>query len=190
MWTERQRKCAISAASKAGWNDQQRYIAMRHAGCKPSATGQISLANPSNPHGAFEQYMAIAESAAAERGEHIYPPTGKPSWNAVASGQRTRTIRLIESIYAEAQSKLSRKFHEGGLPGFVSRMTRNDTSVCGVKLWTNELEHCDSAQLYRILEGLKAWVAREMIEHGLAPSSFKLTQYQEKRLKEIQRRIA
>lgn len=188
-WTDRQQRCAIAAASKAGWNDMQRYIAMRHAGCAKTQSGQVSLKNPKNPHKAFEQYMAIAESAAALNGQEIYPPKGKASWSAVVEGESSRTLRLIESIWAEGCTKLNRKFVKGGLEGFVERMTSKDLTPCGMPLATNTLGHCDSAQLYRILEGLKAWVAREFVEHGIAPTTFQLTQAQEKRLKQVQARF-
>ena len=188
-WTQKQQRCAIAASGKAGWNDMQRYIAMRHAGCAKTQSGQVSLKNPKNPHKAFEQYMAIAESAAALNGQQIYPPNGKESWSAVVDAESSRTLRLIESIWAEGCKKLNRKFIEGGLEGFVERMTKLDTTTCGMPLVTDNLNHCDSAQLYRILEGLKAWVAREFVEHGIAPTTFQLTQAQEKRLRQIQARF-
>lgn len=189
-WTERQQRCAIAAASKAGWNDMQRYTAMLHCGCPKSASGQVSLKNKANPHDAFEQYMALAESAAASRGERIYPPKGQKSWQAVADGKRTRIIRMIESVWDEACEVLNKNLHADGLSGFVDRMTRRDESPCGVPLNHHRLEDCDGGQLYRILEGLKGWFGREFVERGWEPGTFELHWHDRKRLEEILKRTA
>lgn len=189
-WTERQQRCAVMAASKAGWNDEQRYIAMLHCGCPKSPSGQVSLKNKNNPHDAFEQYMALAESAAEARGERIYPPKGQPSWRAVADGKRTRTIKLIESIWAEGCARLNAKLDADGLDGFVLRMTQRDQSPCGVPLAHHRLADCDGGQLYRILEGLKGWIGREFAERGVTPETFTPHWRDRKRLEEIQRRTA
>lgn len=189
-WTDAQKRCAITASGKAGFNDQQRYMAMLHAGCPKSASGQVSMSNPKNPHAAFEQFMAIAESAAAQRGQHIYPPKGKRSWAEVADSNRSRQIKLIESIWDEARHHLGAKFHADGLDGFVQRMTSKDTTAFGNPLPPRTLEQCDAAQVYRILEGLKGWVGREFSERGIEPGSFTLHWHDRKRLEEIQKRIA
>ena len=189
-WTEKQQRCAIAAASKAGWNDMQRYTAMLHCGCPKSASGQVSLKNKANPHDAFEQYMALAESAADGRGETIYPPKGQPSWQAVADGRRTRTIRLIRSIWTEAREALNKNLDSDGLDGFVLRMTQRDESPCGVPLTHHRLDDCDGGQLYRILEGLKGWFGREYAERGIEPETFTLHFRDRKRLEEIRKRIA
>ena len=189
-WTERQQRCAIAAASRAGWNDMQRYTAMLHCGCPKCPKGQVSLKNKANPHAAFEQYMALAESSAAQIGERIYPPKGFSSWAQVVDASRTRVIHLINEICEEGRLVLNKHLGDGGLDGFAQRMTRRDQSPCGMPLAKERLVDCDGGQLYRIVEGLKGWLGREFVDRGIEPASFTLHWHARKRLEEIQKRIA
>lgn len=181
-WSDAQRAMLFKAVAAAGWNDQQRYIAMRHAGCPCSeADGgsardrRPSVANPRNTHRQFEIVMSLAEASARGRGAgKLMPGPGKPhaSWADAATFSASREQRLIEAIWREAMTRAPAVFQAGGLIGFIERMTaRDETAVTLGRLPTTTRE-LDPGQTYRVLEGLKAWVGRVFAERGITPQSF------------------
>lgn len=177
-WSSTQQRMAVMAARSAGWTDEQRYMAMRYVGC-PTADGSPSVKSPGNTNRHFELYMAIAEGHARMIGNAVRSPKGQESWHAAASSSRTRTLHLAKGIAAEAQRRIPEVFAEGFLSGFVKRMTANDPAeFAGAALQPRSIDDCDDAQTYRIIEGLKAWVAREMLKRDLFPESFRITNTQ------------
>jgi hypothetical protein len=188
-WSKPQQLLAVKAATLAGWNDAQRYMAMRHAGCpitstgrsgglskaSPSGASKPSVKHPGNNQDHYELYMAIAESAARQAGKgHLFPaPANAESWGELARRRLTRTVHAIERIAGEAMSRLPDVFLPNFLTGFVQRMTMNDCQqFCGASPVPLTLAECDEAQLYRIHEGLKAWAGREFLARDQRPGTF------------------
>lgn len=179
-WSTTQQRIAVMASRSAGWTDEQRYMAMRYVGC-PSSSGGPSVKSPGNTNRHFELYMAIAESHAKMIGNTIRPPKGQQSWHAAAGGasSRGRTVHLANGIAAEAERRLPAVYQPGFLGGFITRMTMNDPAeFAGAALRPRTIEDCDDAQAYRIIEGLKAWVSREMLKRDLLHESFAITKSQ------------
>lgn len=185
-WTEKQQKMAITASNAANWNTNTRYIALRHVGCRLGDHGfgigqggrRPSIKDPSNTQRQFELFMALAEAAACamHRGPMMPRPShsaGKETWAEVVQDQSAPMRRKIEAIWAEAQERLPERFRPGEpLDAFVQRQTMNDSTAFGRPETPRTLLECDESQLYRILEGLKAWVRRALAEHGMRPWSF------------------
>lgn len=172
-WSATQQRLAVMAARSAGWTEAQRYMAMRYVGCPIGP----SVKSPGNTNRHFELYMAIAESHARMIGNTIRAPKGQQSWHAAASSARTRTLHLIDGIAAEAERRLPAVYQPGFLAGFIARMTANDPAeFAGAALRPRTLNDCDDAQLYRIIEGLKAWVSREFLKRDMRPESFTISQ--------------
>lgn len=175
-WTPRQRTIFLVAAKAAGWNDDQRYMAMRHSGC-PLKAGTPSVTHPRNDNAAFERCMALAESCAGARGEHVPPPRGKRSWREAERAGADRMRNLAMEIAAEAAAVLPGRFDVGLITSTIDHVCAHDP----VELRTPEPAHLvgrgplwrlDSGQVYRVVESLKAHVGRVFLEHGLTPTSF------------------
>lgn len=158
-WSKRQIQIAAMAARAAGWSDAQRRIALRGAGCPVGAGGAVSSRDPRNRQDHYELYMAIAEAAAAQRGESVAPPAGARSWRTLTSASAARMRWRIRGVAHDAQLRRPDVFRPGFLRGFVRRMTERDAPPAGAA--TDDLDRCNECQVYRILEGLKAWTARE-----------------------------
>lgn len=175
-WSDSQLRTFLRAANAAGWNNQQRYVAMKHVGCALTAEGRPSAKHPRNTQGQFELVMALAESGARAAGNgKVFPrPKNGASWAEVARNATDRMVRLVESIAGEAERRLPEKFSRGFLVGFIDRMTRDDDMTFYAFMRPLRLiRECDEGQTYRVLEGLKAWVGRELRAEGLTPESFK-----------------
>jgi hypothetical protein len=165
------RACAI-----AGWTDPQRYIVMRHCGCPlDGKTRKPSVGHARNDDRMFERCMAVAERHAAGIGRTVDPPRGAPggrrTWSDAAARSNARMVEKINAIADELVRRVASKFDPGFLPGYIERMTRHDAGVTLAPA-PRTLEHCDEGQLYRILEGLKAWGGREMLDRGITPTTF------------------
>lgn len=174
-WTERQRKLALIASNVAGWDDAHRYLVLRHVGCADAgAKRRPSISHPRNTQDQFEAYMAIAESAALTRGRGDDFPTcgGKHAfWRDAAADGRWRVRRKIAAIAGEAEEHLG-DLKPGWLAGFCKRQTLNDDPrVCAV-VACEDLDLLDEGQCYRVLEGLKVWIGRELHKRGIRPKSF------------------
>lgn len=177
-WTDRQRKLFMIAARAAGWNDDQRYIAMRHSGC-PTRGGKPSVTHPRNDNAAFERCMALAESCAGQRGEHVPPPSRKPTWREAVATPNERMRELATRIADEAARRLPAF---GSPTSLLSDTIRHVTSGdSGELTWMHmqhadrgdrELARLDAGQLYRVVESLRAHVGRVFLEHGITPTSF------------------
>ncbi|MCA9289370.1 MAG: hypothetical protein KDA05_12330 [Phycisphaerales bacterium] len=176
-WSPSQRTRFLMAAKAAGWNDEQRYMAMRHCGC-PLKAGKPSVTHPRNDNAGFERAMALAESCAGQRGERVPPPRGKQSWRQAETQQGERIKRLINEVAIEAERCLPARFDRYKLvqqtidhccgndePAF-SGPTSGRNSIGGVQMYL------DAGQLYRVLESLKAHVGRVLLEHGIRPRTF------------------
>lgn len=175
-WTHKQRTLFLMAAKAAGWNDDQRYIAMRHCGC-PLKAGTPSVTHPRNDNAAYERCMALAESCAGQRGEHVPPPRGKRSWREAETNQSSRLKRFAGAICGEAERVLPAHFDRGLLGATMQHVCGSDTWSRSVHWATSlgrelSLDDLDAGQLYRVVESLKAHVGRVFLEHGLTPQSF------------------
>lgn len=179
-WTPKQCKLLHIAANLAGWNAQQRYMVMRHHGCPlMSSTGNPSVTHKGNTQRSYELVMAAAEASAASRGADMskFPQPAKGTWRELSGQEFLRTRQLIQAIAHEAVVELPDKFVPNFLSGFITRQTEKDVeSACAITHRPTCLEDCDEGQLYRIVEGLKAWVGRAFIAAGRKPKSFKLAE--------------
>lgn len=175
-WSKPQRTRFLIASTLAGWNDQQRYVAMAHVGCPlMHSTNRPSVSHGRNSQRSYELVMALAESHAASRGADMrkFPQPANGTWREKSALEGERMSRLIESIAFEAVTQLPEKFLPNFLSGFVMRMTDKDRAeFCSQTHRPISLRECDEGQLYRILEGLKAWVGREFDRTGKTPRSF------------------
>lgn len=201
-WSKSQQILIHQAAKAAGWNAEQRYVAMLHAGCpKHPKHGRPSANHPGNSNDAFERVMELAE-AMAEPGT-VTPPRAHPSWSHAARRSLDRRRDLARQIAAEAVTRIPEVFDnplplgervaaqqpgEGSpdltisrphdlapaerlLRGVIRHVTNHDSDVlCPFK--PENLDQCDSGQLYRVIEALKAWVGRELLKRGYTPESF------------------
>lgn len=175
-WTPTQRKCFVIASTKAGWNDDQRYMAMRYAGCPlDKSTKRPSVKHPGNRDAQFEALMALAESAAIARGERVHPPRGKRSWSEASARGRERLAGLACAIAEEARLRMPAQFDAGLLPWMVERITRSDLPDLQGGFGagpTDDLRRCDAHQVHRVVEGLRAYVGRYFHRAGIVPNSF------------------
>ncbi|MCB9902539.1 MAG: hypothetical protein H6826_14435 [Planctomycetes bacterium] len=174
-WSAAQIKLAGMAAGAAGWNDGQRYLALRYAGCPVYAkTDRPSARHPRNSQDSFEAYMALAEERALELGV-AFPRPRRGTWYEASRKAASRLHRKISQVAGELEDRVPDKFHRGFLIGFLRRMTAGDpktlrSSIAGEIQCVEDL---DAGQSYRVLEGLKAWGGRELSARGLTPTSFR-----------------
>lgn len=184
-WSKAQQIMAHRAAQAAAWNNQQRYIALRHVNCPDdAAVGRPSFKHRGNTQRSFELFMDLAEAQARGRGAgHLVPrPASGESWNEKIAAGRDAQVRLIERVWLEAATRIPDKFapadskHQG-LTAFVRRMTMYDDAGIALDRRPESLAECDAAQLQRILEGLKKWVGREMQRLGLTPDTFDIPKH-------------
>lgn len=188
-WSRTQQTMFFLACTAAGWNDAQRYIVLRHAGCperqraankgagvKSEGERRPSASEPRNTQAQFEICMAIAEAAARERGRgaDVPQPANARTWGDIEQNARERMIRLVESIWFELVTSMPDVFHASGLVGFVRRMTSCDDRSITLGCAPDALAGCDAGQLYRILEGVKAWGTRECLRRDIRPRTFTL----------------
>lgn len=171
-WSNAQRRCFTIASRRAGWNDEQRYIAMRHVGCRDFGDlGRPSVSHERNTNAQFEQVMAIAESHAEMNGDQVHPPRDKASWKQAASRGRERQIGLATAIADEACDRLPAIFKRNPLSHAVAHVTKSDCEEFGGRN-LDDIKHCDGGQVYRVVECLRAWVGRYFADAGLTPRSF------------------
>ena len=175
-WSKSQNIMLQRAATAAGWNNEQRYMAMRYVGCRDArGKGRPSATGTSNTQDQFELLMALAYQHAAMNGAgHTVPSPRKGTWSEAADAVGSRVRRKVEDVWVEASQRIPDVFHSRGLDGFVVRMTKADPVEFTFGDMPRSLEDCDTGQLYRILEGIKGWVGREMLKRGLTPSTFKI----------------
>ncbi len=184
-WSQAQQIMVHRAVTAAGWNDAQRYIAMRHVNCPDDPRhDRPSVKHRGNSQASFELLMDLAEGAANGRGAgKLMPrPSVGGTWFEKVNAGRDAQVRLIERVWLEAATRIPEKFapadgkHQG-LAGFVRRMTMNDDAGIALDRRPESLAECDAAQLQRILEGLKKWVGREMQQRGLTPDTFDIPKH-------------
>lgn len=172
-WSRPQQIMLAKAAAAAGWNDRQRYLAMRHCGC-PLRGGRPSMAHPGNTQASFELVMALAEAAAGERGERVpQARDGKP-WRSHVGRHTQRLERLAREIALEAVTRLPLVFNVGLTRYTIEHTTRDDEAEFRLHCSPERLDQLDGGQLYRVVESLKAHVGRRFVEAGLVPRSFDL----------------
>lgn len=189
-WTKLQIKVFMVAARAAGWNEDQRYMAMRHCGCPTRSDGVAtpSVNHPRNTNALFERCMALAESCAGQQGVTIAPPKGKRSWREAERGAGDRMRDLAHAIVEEAIRRAPDVFFPtrrvapdqvapGLLDATIQHVCGNDPREvlgfireCHVATW--RLSDLDTGQLYRVVESLKAQVGRVLLERGIVPASF------------------
>lgn len=156
-WSEKQTRIFLRAANLAGWNDAQRYTAMRACGCplvaapgtrhrasgirsEPSAQCPVPSPSPSRPsvkapgntHEMFAAVMMLAESCARARGSYNgrFPRPGQhDDWIAASYDTAQRLHHKAREIWAEAQQRMPGRFFGGdeALEKFVQRIVCADT---------------------------------------------------------------
>lgn len=188
-WSRPMQIYFFRAAEAAGWNEQQRYIVMRHAGCaekqraaaKGSGTASEGQLRPSanDARNTIEQWelcMCVAQAGADERGNGAAVPKsirGIP-WGDVERLAIERMRFAIGRVWEELVLRMPDLFHPDGLPGFVQRMTEKDQPQFVLGAPPRTIADCDAAQLHRVLEGIKAWGTRRCLERDITPKTFHL----------------
>ena len=169
-WTDGQRRIFLAGASAAGWNDQMRYVAMRHVGCPNfGCTGRPSVKHPRNTHGHLELLMALAESQ-CQPSRRFPVCQSADSWAKAEGAWRHRLEDLAVRIQEEAVDRLPAHFDDGLIGYAVRHTTGNDPDTFNFR--PTALTDCDAGQLYRVIECMKAIVGRRMLECGMQPRSF------------------
>ncbi|MBL0920721.1 MAG: hypothetical protein IBJ10_01190 [Phycisphaerales bacterium] len=195
-WSKSQTIMLLRAATCAGWNDAQRHIAMRHAGCPNDEKDKPSVKHPRNTQAQFEIVMALAEAQAAERHALDKFPLpnqkgvqhGVRGWRDVAAAGRSRSLRFAEAIWAEAAERIPEIFGKpSALRGFIARQTRNDPPSITLGREAEWLGDLDEGQLYRVTEGLRAWVGREFLVRDIEPKSFRIPPHVRRQLERSSR---
>jgi len=174
-WTPKQIKLAGMAASAAGWDSGRRYLALRHAGCPVyAAQDRPSAKHPRNSQDSFEAYMALAEECAESIGARV-PRPFYGTWHAASRRMTDRIAPKIRQVESELVERVPKVYPRGFLPGFIARMTKHDSETLRSPLAgpPRRVEDLDAGQAYRVLEGLKAWGARELRRVGLEPVCFR-----------------
>lgn len=172
-WSRAQRHRFFGAARAAGWNEQQRYMAMRHVGCRDFGDlGRPSVSHTANTNAQFEQVMAIAEAHAEMNGADVHPPRNHTSWRQASDRGRDRQIGLARDIALEARRRLPGVFKKDPLPAAVYHVTQHDNEDFGGRGF-DDIDDCDGGQVYRVVECLRAWVGRYFAKAGLEPETFK-----------------
>lgn len=186
-WSKAQRTLFLRAATAAGWNDQQRYVNMRAAGCAlDAAKGRPTVAHPRNGQREFESVMALAESAAVERGAAVPRSREGVTWREVSLRSHARLAGLARVICAEARERLPEKF-DAGLLEAASRRVLGDAAVAEAQARMSTVhsqlstvaqrdvaDGLDTGQLITLVECLKGWVGREFCARGMRPVRFDL----------------
>lgn len=178
-WSAKQQRLSVIAANRARWNDQQRYMAMRFVGCPvDKAKDRPSVKHPRNDNDHFRLYMALAESHAGMHSVGEFPQPGRgQTWQQVAADRAAPMRRMVEAIAAEAVRRIPDIYSPDFLAGFIDRMTRNDPDeFAGCTGRPTCPAECEEGQLYRVLEGLKAWVGRAMLKRDMRPESFTISE--------------
>ncbi|MFM9959222.1 MAG: hypothetical protein ACKVZJ_14250 [Phycisphaerales bacterium] len=192
-WTTPQRKLVLVAANKAGWNDQQRYLAMRACGC-PLKAGKPSVTHEGNGRDHLVAVMALAESCAAQRGVTDFPRPGRSevgstarrphvTWRdaALDAGQYLRD--KARKIWAEAKERAPGLLRaDASLEAFALRQCARDHEPEGgaPELYAFPVEsfdELDTGQLIRVIEGLRAWLGRAFFRSGLTPRTFTIPRH-------------
>lgn len=172
-WTDGQRKTFLAACSAAAISESQRYLVMRHAGCcVRSGAGRPSVTHARNTTPMFEAAMSIIEGFALGQGRALRPPRHASSWRDAANRGRDRSVVLAQSIAAEGIQRVPGRFRDGLLAYAIAHVTAGDEPQVASIPRPRSLDECDAAQLYRVIECLKAMVGRELLRRGLQPRTF------------------
>lgn len=174
-WSDAQRRVFLRACNAAGWNDQMRYMVMRHVGC-PNEQGKDrpSVKHAGNRQSHYEAAMAIAEAHAAEKGATVPKPRNADSWRTVGNGNRKRLISLATRIAHEGYARLPGVFNQDALEWAVGRTSSDDAVKVTLTGPPSKLEECDEGQLIRVVELLRAVVGRKLDERNMKPETFSL----------------
>jgi len=182
-WSPKQVQLAGMAARAAEWSERERQIALKHVGVserkRVGESPRCSANDRANTNEQFVAFMAIAEGVALGKGRGDLMPCARGKavafWRDAATDHGHRMRRLVEQIAGEASERMPSEFPEGFLAGFVLRMTKNDHFAVSQRPGgTDDAAQCDEGQLYRILEGLRAWVGRRFYAAGFTPRTFKI----------------
>jgi len=179
-WSRKQQVLAVRAANAAGWTPRQRYMVMTSVGCvvtsimimRDRRVSRPSVKHARNTNRQFELYMELAEiSAIAHGSAHLIgSPAAHDTWGDAARAASDRVIGKIYLMFYEAEERIPSVIGEDAIEGFVVRMTRANTWPIGEP--RDELKHCTGAQIYRIMEGARAWLGREYVKRGMTPQTF------------------
>lgn len=175
-WTDAMRTVFLRAANAAGWNAEQRYMAMLYAGCPRTTTlGNPSVKHECNTTRQWQACMAIAESHAEQqqRGHLVPRPQNADSWYDVAREAVVAEAALLRRIEAEAVALAPDKFSPGFALGCAQRMAHGSPAWLTGGVEPASLDELDQGLMYRTIEFVKAWVQRELGARGLTPTTFR-----------------
>jgi len=174
-WSPKQIKLYWRACHAADWHLDQRYVAMAHVGCPLKTIGGVrrpSVKHQGNTNLHFEMVMELAEMIALGRGNgaEMPKPSRHKSWRESLGFSDRPMRRKLRLMFAEAQRELPGIFNEHSLRGFIARMTKHDSYEFSEPV--ESLDMLDAGQLYRVIEGARAWIGRELLKIDVAPTSF------------------
>lgn len=179
-WTRPMQQAFLRASGCAGWNDQQRYLAMRHCGCPDAAKhGRPSTTHPKNTRDSFLACMELAEACAAADSVAVPPPKSEKSWRDAARASADNVRHFARRIAAEGVRRLPGVFDDGLLGYAVRHITGDDSAEVSPRMAYARpvsIDDCDLGQAMRVVESLRAHVGRELDRRGLAPEGFRLPQ--------------
>ncbi|MEN0021586.1 MAG: hypothetical protein AAF747_11985 [Planctomycetota bacterium] len=172
-WSDAQRFSVYTACKQAGWNSEQRHLAMKHVGCPvDSKLGRCTTKHARLTNTQFELLMELAEACAAQRGTAVKPPREVRSWRELVGKQGLPLMRKAETIAREAHERQPKVFGPKLLDGMIERVTMHDLGEFAAPACS--LQECDAGQLRRVVEALKQYVGREFARRGLTPGSFEI----------------
>jgi hypothetical protein len=183
IWSQKQRMLFLKSSNLAKWSPAMRYIAMHHAGCPTDRMlKRCSVKHKGNTNQHFARAMELAEAQAIET---VPPPRDYHSWADAARRDLDKRRDFARQIVAEAVTRMPNRFAttpegepverveaiERMLTAAVQHVTAGD-SIELTPIKPLSLDECDTGQLYRVIESLKAWLGREFLKAGLCPESF------------------
>ena len=155
MWSAQQIKTAHIAKSQLGMHDPQYKLTLVNvAGIRPHQ-GKVSSKNPSASTAGFCRFMAFCEQSGFIDKNH---PAGY--WVQSAADQCSGLMRKIQTVHGVGVS--SGIWQADSLPAFIQRQTQSRLQGP-----TDQLTECNAIDLFKIVEGLKAWLFREAKTRGL-----------------------
>lgn len=174
-WSQPQRTLFLRACTAAGWSPEQRYLAMKHAGCPIDGQAKRpSVKHARNSQASFEAVMALAEASAAIEGRSVPTPRNGGTWRDKSEGSRRTLLAKAKRIAAEAVRKCPGQFDDDLLTYAARHVTQGDSTELPVGGYAYSIDLCDEGQLVRVVELLRAMVGRAFVQAGCTAESFEI----------------
>ncbi len=149
-WTNKQKALFVQACASIGWTDEQRHMLLStipHAVCGRS---RVSSTSPRLNNSDFEHAMAVVESNAP--GNRIV--LKNRSWPALHFAKKADDdLARMRGLAGRLGDTLARKLTGGfNLAGWISKRVTGGS--------TGDIDHLNYNELYKLIEGLKAFARR------------------------------